>query len=70
MGDIFSTLIELEGTESSRTSGVDDSFWDTLVVEFHDLEDVSYAKLSDGSTAYLLPSKVILEELGTLAITC
>ena len=70
MGDIFSTLIELEGTESSRASSVDDSFWNTLVVELHDLEDVSYAELSDGSTAYLLSSKVILEELRTFAITC
>jgi hypothetical protein len=35
--NIRCALVELEGTKSTRTTGMHDSFWDTLVVEFHNL---------------------------------
>jgi hypothetical protein len=39
-GDICCAFVEFEGTESTYTSGMDNPFWDTLVVEFHNLVDV------------------------------
>lgn len=37
LGDIFGTLEELEGSECTHATGMDNSFWDTFMIKAMDL---------------------------------
>jgi len=64
---LLQTFVHLEGTESASATGVDDTFWDSLVVEAGSISVLYPPKAVPVATqdvpSYFLPSHVVLQQL-------